>query len=105
MDAFYALAEPNRRRIMEILAGRGRLSATEVYDNFDISPQAISQHLKVLLNSGLLKMEKRAQQHIYRIDTGSIEEMEQWLAHTRRLWNARLDNLDRLLESEKRKRR
>ena len=95
MDMFYALAEPRRRKIIEILAKNGEQSATEIYVKFDITAQAVSQHLKVLLESGLLKMEKRSQQHIYQINLESIVELEQWLEHTKQLWSERLDNLDR----------
>ena len=105
MDAFYALAEPRRRKIIEILARDGELSATQISSRFDITPQAVSQHLKVLLEAGLLEMERRSQQHIYQIDPESIAELEHWLAHTKQLWSHRLDNLDKLLEAEKEKER
>jgi len=103
MDAFYALAEPRRREIIEILARDGELSASQIYTKFDISPQAVSQHLKVLLAAGLLEVERRSQQRIYQINPDSIAEVEQWLAHTRQLWSDRLDNFSKLLETEKRK--
>ena len=105
MDVFYALAEPKRRKIIEILARNGELSATQIYTKFDITAQAVSQHLKVLLDAGILKMEKRSQQHIYQINPESIMEIERWLAHTKQLWSERLDNLDKFLETEKRKKR
>lgn len=101
MDAFYALAEPRRRRIVEILAGRGRLSATEICSNFDITPQAISQHLKVLLDSKLLRMERRAQQHIYELNPDSVLELEEWTKRTLKAWNGRLDRLEMVLNEEK----
>jgi DNA-binding transcriptional ArsR family regulator len=105
VDAFYALAEPKRRRIMEILASDGELSATQISSRFDITPQAVSQHLKVLLEAGLLEMERRSQQRIYQINLESITELEHWLAHTKQLWSDRLDNLGKLLEGEKEKER
>jgi DNA-binding transcriptional ArsR family regulator len=101
MDAFSALAEPRRRKIIEILASNGELSATQIYTRFDITPQAVSQHLKVLLAAGLLEVERRSQQHIYQLSPDSMAEVEEWLAHTRRLWSERLDNLGKLLKAEK----
>lgn len=101
MDMFYAVAEPNRRKIIQILARNGQLTATEIYSNFKISPQAISQHLKVLLEAKLLRMEKHAQQHIYQINPNSILELETWVKQTKKLWDDRLDRLDALLEEEK----
>ena len=67
MDPFHALADPNRRRIIEMLAREGELSATEIHSRFSVSAPAISQHLKVLREAGLVQMEKRAQQRIYRV--------------------------------------
>ena len=103
MDAFYALAEPNRRRIMEILASSGELPASEICGKFNVTAQAVSQHLKILLEVGLLSMEKRSQQRIYQINADSMQEVEDWIERTRQLWTARLDRLDRLLEAEKKK--
>lgn len=101
MDVFYALAEPRRRRIVEILAAKGQLSATDISNNFEISPQAISQHLKVLLDSGLLLMHRKAQQRIYGINPGQMIEMDEWMRNTLRMWEVRLDRLDRVLQEEK----
>jgi len=105
LDAYSALAEPRRRKIIEILASDGELSATQIYSRFDITPQAVSQHLKVLLDAGLLEMERRSQQHVYQINPESMAELERWLAHTKQLWSQRLDNLGKLLEAEKEKER
>jgi DNA-binding transcriptional ArsR family regulator len=55
MDIFTALAEPTRRTIIELLARSGPLSATEIYEQFPVSPQAVSQHLKVLRETQLVK--------------------------------------------------
>ena len=65
MDKFSALADPTRRHILEMLARRGQLSATEISDKFQVSPSAISQHLKVLREANLVQMEKRVQQRLY----------------------------------------
>src|SRR5947199_10654689 len=67
MDMFVALSDPTRRAILEVLAGSGELSATDIYEQFSVSPQAISQHLKVLREANLVVMEKHAQKHLYRL--------------------------------------
>jgi DNA-binding transcriptional ArsR family regulator len=103
VDAFHALAEPRKRRIIEIVARQGKLSASQIYSEFDVTPQAVSQHLKVLLDADLLTMEKKSQQHIYKINPEPIVELERWLSDTRQLWNERLDNLDEVLQAEKRR--
>jgi DNA-binding transcriptional ArsR family regulator len=78
MDKFSALADPNRRLILEMLASSGQLAATEISDRFSVSPSAISQHLKVLREANLVRMEKRAQQRLYQINPETMGELEQW---------------------------
>lgn len=98
MDAFHALAEPNRRRVVEILAHRGTLSASEICDEFDVTPQAISQHLRVLREANVLRMEKRAQRRLYTFDPRSVNQIQVWATDMARLWNNRLDRLDKTLK-------
>jgi DNA-binding transcriptional ArsR family regulator len=101
MDIFYALADPTRRKILELLASRGELPATEIYANFAVSHPAISQHLKVLREAMLVKMEKRAQQRIYQINPQTMLELEDWSNQLARIWNQRLDLLDEVIRIEK----
>jgi len=103
MDVFNALADPTRRKIIELLARSGQLSATEIYAQFQVSPPAISQHLKVLREAKLVLVEKRAQQRIYRINPDAMLELEDWARRLTQLWNERFDALDQVLESEKKK--
>jgi DNA-binding transcriptional ArsR family regulator len=103
MDKFTALADPTRRKIIELLARNGQLTATEISDQFTVSPQAISQHLKVLRESELVQVEKRAQQRIYRLNSQAMLELEEWARQLRGLWNQRFDALEKVLEEEKAK--
>lgn len=103
MDMFSVLAEPNRRSIVELIAQKGKLSATEISDNFHITPQAISQHLKVLRDADVLTVEKRAQMRLYQINPKKIDELGEWLKKLTRLWDERFHRLDKILESEKQK--
>ena len=100
MDRFAALAEPTRRQILEMLAAEGQLSATDIASRFDITKPAVSQHLKVLREAGLVSVERRAQQRIYRLNLDTLHELEDWAGRMRRLWNRRLDALDDLLKAE-----
>lgn len=100
MDIFDALADPTRRKILELLASQGRLSAREIYAHFSVSPPAISQHLKVLREAKLVIMEKHAQQRIYQINTETMQELEQWTQQLEQEWNKRLDALGELLKVE-----
>ncbi|OGO35569.1 MAG: transcriptional regulator [Chloroflexi bacterium RBG_16_57_11] len=103
MDVFSALADPTRRKIIELLADSGQLPAAEIAAHFPVSAPAISQHLKVLQEAGLVSVERRAQQRIYSLDPQAMLEMEDWSRRLRHLWNRRFDALEILLEQEMRK--
>ena len=101
MDKFSALADPNRRKIIELLSTKGQLSASEIYEHFQVSPQAISQHLKALREAKLVEVEKRAQQRIYRVNPEAMLDLESWARKMRQLWTERFDALEKVLEAEK----
>ena len=103
MDIFYALAEPNRRRIVEILANKGALSASDICSKFDVSAPAISQHLKVLREANVLQMQKQAQQRMYQINPEALLELEKWARQIMQLWTQRYDAFEELLMKEKAK--
>ncbi|MGI0054506.1 MAG: ArsR/SmtB family transcription factor [Thermoplasmata archaeon] len=98
MDAFHALAEPRRRRVVEILAGRGKLSASQICAEFEVTPQAISQHLRILREANVIQMEKRAQRRLYTFNPKSMSEVQGWASEMARLWSRRLDRLDKALK-------
>ena len=100
---FMALADPIRRNILEILATSGELSATAIYEQFPVSPQAVSQHLKVLREANLVEMEKRAQKRLYRLNPQTLSQFEAWVQQMQQRWNERFDALDTVLEIEKKK--
>jgi DNA-binding transcriptional ArsR family regulator len=100
MDTFSALAEPHRRKVVEILAHRGKLSASEICDEFDVTPQAISQHLRVLREANVIQMEKRAQRRLYAFNPQSMNQIQGWAADMATLWNRRLERLAEALKEE-----
>ena len=100
MDRFAALADPTRRRIVEILAS-GERAAGALGENFEISPPAISQHLKALRQAGLVRVRIDGQRRIYSLDHEGFEEMEAWFEKMRRFWSGRLDALERELKEDK----
>jgi DNA-binding transcriptional ArsR family regulator len=104
VDEFAALADPTRREIIEKLAKQGRLSATEIAMQFSVSPQAISQQLKILREANLVKMEKRAQQRIYEVNLEAVQKLESWTKQITELWEQRFSSLNELVAEEKEKR-
>src|SRR6266571_586123 len=103
MDTFVALADPTRRQILELLATNGELPATAIYEHFPVSPQAVSQHLKVLREAHLVEMEKRAQKRLYRLNPQALSQFEAWVKQVQLRWEERFAALDAALESEKQK--
>jgi DNA-binding transcriptional ArsR family regulator len=97
MDAFLALADPTRRRIIESLAN-GESPFGHLADQFEMSRPAVSQHLKVLREAGLVAVRKDAQRRIYRLSPEGLGELDRWLDKVKRFWGPRLDDLERALE-------
>ncbi|PJZ85991.1 ArsR/SmtB family transcription factor [Leptospira harrisiae] len=95
MNAFAVLADETRRDIVRLVAKNGELTATEISDNFQMSPPAISQHLKLLKETNILHMKKEAQKRIYSLNQEGMKEMEDWILEIKNLWVKRLDKLDR----------
>jgi DNA-binding transcriptional ArsR family regulator len=99
MSSFAALADPTRRRIVEMLASRDR-SAGEIAQHFSVSASAISQHLKILREARLVKVRVDGQHRIHSLNPEGMEEVESWIARTKRFWESRLDALERELRAE-----
>ncbi len=101
MDIFFAISDPRRREIVRLVAERGQLSAGDICKEFDITAQAVSQHLRVLRECGLLLVEKSAQKRIYHINTEPILELDKWARETASLWDKRFNQLDEVLDRQK----
>jgi DNA-binding transcriptional ArsR family regulator len=99
VEAFVALADPTRRRIVEALTD-GPLSSGDIAARFPISAPAISQHLKALRSAGLVRVRSEAQRRIYEIDPHGIEAVAGWANGIRRHWAAKLDKLEAGLRRE-----
>ena len=99
MLSLEALADPTRRRIVELLA-RGDRTAGELVKAFDISAPAISQHLNVLREAGLVRTRAVGQMRIQSLNPEGLDQVGAWLEKTRSFWSRRLDALERELRTE-----
>jgi DNA-binding transcriptional ArsR family regulator len=99
MQSIPAIADPTRRRIVELLAVRER-TAGELVKEFDMSAPAISQHLNVLREAGLVTTRSEGQSRIQALNPSGLDELEAWLQKTRSIWSSRLDALERELRAE-----
>ena len=102
MQSLMAIADPTRRRIVELLAQRER-TAGELVDEFDMSAPAISQHLKVLREAGLVTVRAEGQSRVQMLNPDGLGDLEDWLEKTRSVWSHRLDALERELRAEEEK--
>ncbi len=93
VDALALLADPTRRRIVELLAC-GERSAGEIAEQFDIARPGVSRHLRQLREGGLVSVRRDGQRQIYRIEPEQFDAIDTWLRPIRAFWTNRLDALD-----------
>ncbi|MGK7371313.1 MAG: ArsR/SmtB family transcription factor [Candidatus Halalkalibacterium sp. M3_1C_030] len=98
-DIFRAVADPTRREIIDLLIDRS-LPVNEVADRFDISRPAISKHLKILEECGVLIVRKEGRKRYCKTNPNKLKEITQWVDQYRAFWNRRLDTLETLLMKE-----
>ncbi len=103
MRALEAIADPTRRRIVELLAD-GELEAGSIAANFAVSRPAVSRHLRVLREAGLVRVRGEAQRRVYSLDPAPLAEVDEWLARYRAFWTNRLDALDTQLRRARKER-
>lgn len=108
MNAFDVVGDPVRRRILELLA-RGERSSGDVVatigEEFGISQPAVSQHLRVLRESGFATVRPEGTRRLYRLDPSGIDEIDTWVSNLRSFWEQRLDALGTEVARGKRQRR
>jgi DNA-binding transcriptional ArsR family regulator len=102
VNALAALADPTRRRIVELLAEH-ELSAGEIASHFPTARPGVSRHLRVLREHGLVRARPDGQQRLYSLDAGPLQELDAWLDHYRGFWENRLAALDTELKRQRRK--
>ena len=108
MHAFDVLGDPVRRRILELLADGERASGAitaVIHGEFGISQPAVSQHLRVLRDSGFASVRADGTRRLYAVDSAPLLEVEQWLEPFRRFWDQHLDALGTELARGRRERR
>jgi DNA-binding transcriptional ArsR family regulator len=97
ISTFDVLAEPTRRRILDLIRDDER-PVKELVAKLDISQPGVSKHLRVLREAGLVEVRTDAQRRLYRVRPEPLAEIDEWLAPYRRLWANRLDALERHLD-------
>ena len=99
MSPFEAVAEPNRRRILDLLRA-GERPAGDLVAALSISQPGVSKHLRLLREAGLVSVRAEGQRRLYRLEPAGLADLDAWLTPYRRFWADRLARLDRHLERE-----
>jgi len=98
-ELFTLLTDGTRRQILDLLSEYER-SVNELVDVFDVSQPAISRHLRVLRDAGLVRVRRDGQKRIYQLDGRRLAELDAWLAPYRHFWADKLDALEDYLDRE-----
>lgn len=98
-DVFQAIADPTRREIINLLAHRS-LNLNSIAENFDISRPAVSKHVRILTECGVVVIRREGRERYCRVDLRKLGEVAAWVEKYKRFWAGKLDTLQSLLEAE-----
>ncbi|MET0242960.1 MAG: metalloregulator ArsR/SmtB family transcription factor [Flavitalea sp.] len=101
-DVFQAIADPTRRGIMSLLVDQP-MTPNAIAEYFDSTRQAVSKHIKILAECGLLKQEFDGREILYHFNAKKMREVDQWLEPFRKSWESRFSKLDNVLKNIKSK--
>lgn len=96
-DVFQAIADPNRRAIINLLSNRS-LTVNEVAESFDVSRPAISKHIKILQECGIINVTKDGRERHCKVEHDQLKEVSEWVDQYRKFWSVKLDALGKHLE-------
>ena len=102
-DVYTAIGDPTRRALLRRMADEGEKSVTELLEPFSISQPAISKHLRILRDAGLVRRRKEGRMRLYEADASGLRQVHDWVSHFERYWDETLDALGGYLD-RKRKR-
>ena len=101
VDAFKAIADPRRRKIIQLLMVSSTLSLHAIVDSFDMSRQAISRHINTLEQSGILITKKQGREMMCHLDMTPLQEVIDVANYYRSFWDDKMNNLEKLIISKK----
>jgi DNA-binding transcriptional ArsR family regulator len=96
-DVFQAIADPTRREILTLLAKKS-LNLNSISEHFTMSRPAISQHIRILMECGLIEIRKQGRERFCEARLQQLNHVSSWVEHCRSFWNAKLDALERFLD-------
>jgi DNA-binding transcriptional ArsR family regulator len=96
-DVFQAIADPTRRSIIALIAMQA-MTPNAIAEHFDTSRQAVSKHLRILTECQLVLQEQRGREIYYSLEINKMKEIDEWLEQYRKIWEARFEQLDQVLQ-------
>jgi DNA-binding transcriptional ArsR family regulator len=102
---YVAIADPTRRALLVRLAQDGEKNVTELLEPFSISQPAVSKHLRILREAGLVRSRKEGRLRLYAIRPRKLRQVYNWVSHFEKYWDEKLDALGEYLDREKHKRK
>jgi len=99
-DIFQAIADPTRREILSLIASK-RMTPNSIAEKFPSSRQAVSKHIKILIECDLLNQEKVGREIYYEFNPEKIKQVDDWVEQFRKLWEDKFNQLDKLLNNIK----
>ncbi len=103
-DVFQAIADPTRRAILVLIATQA-MTPNALAENFHSTRQAVSKHIKVLTECGLVKQELTGREIYYHLNPKKMKEVDDWLAQFRAMWETRFNQLDKVLSTMKKQKK
>lgn len=99
-DVFQAIADPTRRAILTLIALQA-MTPNALAEHFDTSRQAVSKHLRILIECELVKQKQSGREIYYQLNVSKMKEIDKWLEQFRKLWENRFNELDKVLATIK----
>jgi len=98
-DVFQAIADPTRRQIIEMVARRS-LNVNEIAENFEVSRQAVSLHVKILIECGLVVIKKRGRERYCEAKLEQLNDVAEWVDYCKQFWSTQFNSLEKYLKKE-----
>ena len=105
VDVFTAIADPTRRAMLLRLAREGERNVTQLMEPFAISQPAVSKHLRILRDAGLVRRRKVGRENRYDLEASRLHDVRDWIAQVEEYWDERLDALGKYLDAKKQNKR
>ena len=103
-DIFQAISDPTRRAIIVLIALQA-MTPNAIAENFNTTRQGVSKHLRILTECELVKQEHQGREIYYSLEIDKMKEIDKWLAQYRKIWEARFNQLDKVLSTIKKKKK